>query len=282
MTSTVIAIPRPASPRPAGNVWDANFFDDACSICRRMAAELTETFFEAEQPGLAVLGDVPGEQPFSSPIARITRSRSTRARARRSSSRALTMTTSASHSLTTNGDVLGYSSADASNYTDGLNNFVAPDDGTYYVEMTGNPGVKFNLVVTRGADFNTQPDNQFPSAQDITATELSGDNKLGGVLGYLQSYQWHRLLLGQCERRRQSGVHHHDSGRRPRRVCQHAQPRAVAVRPERQSRRRRRRQRPRRPELGDRLYRSRGRCRHLDHRGHIVAGCVATRASTAC
>ena len=82
---------------------------------------------------------------------------------------------------------MGLSSPDASNYTSGLNNFVAPEDGTYYVEMTGTPGVKFNLVVTRGADFNTQPANQLPSAQDITATELSGDNKLGGVLGYLQS-----------------------------------------------------------------------------------------------
>ena len=53
--------------------------------------------------------------------------------------------------------------------------------------MTGTPGVQFNLVVTRGADFNTQPNNQYPNAQNITATELSGDNKLGGVLGYLQT-----------------------------------------------------------------------------------------------
>ncbi len=75
-------------------------------------------------------------------------------------------------------------------------------------------------MVTRGADFNTQPANQYPIAQDITATELSGDNKLGGVLGYLQSSQRHRLLLGQRERRRQPGVHHHDSGRRSWRVHQ--------------------------------------------------------------
>jgi hypothetical protein len=84
------------------------------------------------------------------------------------------------------GDVIGYSSPDASNYTAGLNNFVAPYDGTYYVQISGEPGAQFNLVVTRGADFNTQPANQYPSAQNITATELSGENKLGGVLGYLQ------------------------------------------------------------------------------------------------
>ena len=83
------------------------------------------------------------------------------------------------------GNVLASSSEDASNYTSGLNNFVAPYDGTFYVQMTGSPGVQFNLVVTRGADFNTQPANQNYPWQDITATELSGDNKLGGVLGYL-------------------------------------------------------------------------------------------------
>ena len=85
------------------------------------------------------------------------------------------------------GDVLAESVPGASNFTAGLNNFVAPDDGTYFVQVSGDPGLQFNLVVTRGADFNTQPNNQYPSAQDITATELSGDNKLGGVLGYLQT-----------------------------------------------------------------------------------------------
>ena len=64
---------------------------------------------------------------------------------------------------------------------------MAPDDGTYYVQVTGDGGAQFNLVVARGADFNTQPNNQYPSSQNITATELTGDNKLGGALGYLQS-----------------------------------------------------------------------------------------------
>ena len=89
--------------------------------------------------------------------------------------------------LDENGNVLGSSSPGATNYTAGLNNFVAPDDATYYVSVTGDPGVQFNLVVTRGADFMTQPNNTISTAQDITATEQSGDNKLGGVLGYLSN-----------------------------------------------------------------------------------------------
>ena len=75
----------------------------------------------------------------------------------------------------------------AANYTAGLNNFVAQNDGTYYISVTGDPGLKFNLVVTRGADFTTQPHTTLATAQDITATEQSGNPKQGGALGYLQN-----------------------------------------------------------------------------------------------
>jgi len=85
------------------------------------------------------------------------------------------------------GDVLGLSAPDAANYTAGLNNFVAPNDGTYYVQVTGDPGLQFNLVVTRGADFTTQPHTTIATAQDITATQLSGNSRQGGALGYLSN-----------------------------------------------------------------------------------------------
>jgi len=84
-----------------------------------------------------------------------------------------------------NGNVLGKSYPGATNYTQGLNNFVAQADATYYVQVTGDPQVKFNLVVTRGADFTTQNHNTLGTAQDVTATQQSGDNSLGGALGYL-------------------------------------------------------------------------------------------------
>ena len=64
---------------------------------------------------------------------------------------------------------------------------MAPNDGTYYVQITGDPGAKFDLVVTRGADFTTQPHNTPATAQDITATQQSGNSKQGGALGSLQN-----------------------------------------------------------------------------------------------
>ncbi len=74
--------------------------------------------------------------------------------------------------LDNNGDVVAQSSPGATNYTAGLNNFVSPDDETYYVQVTGDPGAQFNLVVTRGADFITEPNADSPvPGQDITATE---------------------------------------------------------------------------------------------------------------
>jgi protocatechuate 3,4-dioxygenase beta subunit/methionine-rich copper-binding protein CopC len=84
-----------------------------------------------------------------------------------------------------NGDLLAISGAGATNYSQGLNNFVAPADGTYYVQVTGDPGVKFNLVLTRGADFTTQKHTTLATAQDLSATQQSGDSKQGGALGYL-------------------------------------------------------------------------------------------------
>ena len=38
-----------------------------------------------------------------------------------------------------NGDVLTVSKPGAANYTEGINNFVAPYDGTYYVQVSGDP-----------------------------------------------------------------------------------------------------------------------------------------------
>ena len=55
------------------------------------------------------------------------------------------------------------------------------------VQVTGDPGLQFNLVVTRGADFTTQPHTTLATAQDITATEQSGVPDTGGALGYLSS-----------------------------------------------------------------------------------------------
>ena len=66
------------------------------------------------------------------------------------------------------GNLLAISYAGAANYSAGINNFVARDDGTYYIQVSGRDGATFNLVVTRGADFDTEKNNSLETAQSLT------------------------------------------------------------------------------------------------------------------
>jgi hypothetical protein len=62
-----------------------------------------------------------------------------------------------------------------------LNNFVAPADGVYYLRVIGATGADghkdYSLVVTRNADFDTEPNNTLATAQDISGT--------AGALGHV-------------------------------------------------------------------------------------------------
>jgi hypothetical protein len=62
-----------------------------------------------------------------------------------------------------------------------INNFVAPATGVYDVVVTGSPGTSYGLVVTRGADFDTEPNNTIPTAQDISTTASHGGPVLGDI-----------------------------------------------------------------------------------------------------
>ena len=75
------------------------------------------------------------------------------------------------------GDVLAIGMAGASNVSQSIADFVAPSDGTYYVEVTGDPGVQYSIAVTRDATFSLQPHNSASTAQSLNGTS--------GVLGYL-------------------------------------------------------------------------------------------------
>ncbi len=79
-----------AEPALSGNIWDANISSDLVNQYTSSGSILTQTSFSPEQPGLAVLGDVPGEAPWYRPRPRIIPSSSGRARAPRSSSTAST------------------------------------------------------------------------------------------------------------------------------------------------------------------------------------------------
>jgi hypothetical protein len=53
-----------------------------------------------------------------------------------------------------------------SNIDEVINNFVAGKAGTYYVRITGND-VQYNLIITRGADFDTEQNNGLANAQPL-------------------------------------------------------------------------------------------------------------------
>ena len=71
--------------------------------------------------------------------------------------------------------VLG-SSAASSNLAAEINGFVAPAAGTYFVRVTGAGSAGYDLVVTRGGVFDTEPNDSFNSPQNIDGVQ--------GVLGY--------------------------------------------------------------------------------------------------
>ncbi len=75
---------------------------------------------------------------------------------------------------------LALESADGTTLRTGqtINNFVAPAAGTFFARITGDGG-DYSLVVTRNADFNTEPNDTSATAQDITGTR--------GALGFFSS-----------------------------------------------------------------------------------------------
>ena len=76
-------------------------------------------------------------------------------------------------------NLLASGAATAANLNRVINNFVAPATGTYYVGIAG-AGAAYNLVVTRNADFDTEPNDSLATAQNINGRQ--------GVLGYLPTF----------------------------------------------------------------------------------------------
>jgi subtilisin family serine protease len=80
------------------------------------------------------------------------------------------------------GNVLAEGRPGATNLDEALNNFVAPASGTYYAVITGAGHRDFDLVVTRGADFSTEPNNDLTTAQPLVV-EPNGQLAALGNLG---------------------------------------------------------------------------------------------------
>ena len=60
-----------------------------------------------------------------------------------------------------------------------ISDFVAPSKGTYYVQVSGAASLSYNLVVTRGSDFDIHG-NSFSNAQPLDGANV--------VLGAIQNY----------------------------------------------------------------------------------------------
>lgn len=65
------------------------------------------------------------------------------------------------------------------NVDEAIHGFVAPQAGTYFVRVSGEAGREYTLIVTRGADFDLEPNSRPEEAKDISGT--------GVILGSLGS-----------------------------------------------------------------------------------------------
>ena len=161
-----------------GNVWDTNVFSLTANRFDPNGNLQFSTPITAFQPGLAVLG---GDN-FGAP-ALVTDSNddySFQLTAGQSATLAITGITGGHAHFDLedgNGTVLALSGAGGSGVDSSIENFVARTTGTYYVVITGDSGAQYSLVVTRGSTFDTAPNGNFASAQELDATH----NALGAI-----------------------------------------------------------------------------------------------------
>ena len=65
------------------------------------------------------------------------------------------------------GNVLARGASGAANVTASISGFVSASGGTYYAHVSGTSWAQYNLVVTRGADFNREPNEDAATAQNL-------------------------------------------------------------------------------------------------------------------
>ncbi|MCH8046032.1 MAG: pre-peptidase C-terminal domain-containing protein [Planctomycetes bacterium] len=73
------------------------------------------------------------------------------------------------------GEVLARSTVAGDGLTHSIDSFVAPATGTYFLHVSSTRMFPYSLLVTRGAAFNIEPNDDFATAQDISL--------VGGALG---------------------------------------------------------------------------------------------------
>jgi hypothetical protein len=83
-----------------------------------------------------------------------------------------------------NGTTLAVGRTGASNLGQVIDNFAATKAGTYYLRVTGSTsdGTDYSLVVTRNADFDTEANDAFATAQDLVSPEADGRRWVMGAI----------------------------------------------------------------------------------------------------
>ena len=79
-----------------------------------------------------------------------------------------------------------------------ISDFIAPSKGTYYVQVTGAASLSYDLVVTRGADFDSPPNNQsIARAQSLQGAPVALGYAKAKVLYYVD-YNFGNDPFGQA------------------------------------------------------------------------------------
>jgi hypothetical protein len=73
-----------------------------------------------------------------------------------------------------------------------INDFVAPSTGTYYVQVTGSPGLQYDLVAARGSNFDLHG-NSFANAQPLGSSGVD----LGAIVKGISQLQTLDNINGQ-------------------------------------------------------------------------------------
>ncbi|MDB5298619.1 MAG: Thermophilic serine proteinase precursor, partial [Phycisphaerales bacterium] len=70
------------------------------------------------------------------------------------------------------GNVLATGAAGATNVSQFISDYLAPSAGTYYVRVGGDGGLSYSVLATRGAEFDSEPNDTLASAQSIDQTRM--------------------------------------------------------------------------------------------------------------
>src|SRR5262249_9373129 len=63
-----------------------------------------------------------------------------------------------------------------------LADFAVPSNGIYYLRVTGTPNTNYDLLLTRNAGFDLEPNNTLAQAQPVQSRVVAGTQVMSGYL----------------------------------------------------------------------------------------------------